>query len=224
MSTISFDKTSLRASLLALALGMAGLVTTGQAVAGCADFSAPRSAPTLREAPTLEGFQTAVYRPGQARMIRVSDDQGSAGGGIVGTWRFKFISDGTAYPAPIPIGATVDFGTQQWHGDGTEIIVSGGRTPSTGDVCMGVWQKTGVRTYKLKHFAMSYVSSDTPPPLGPVAPAAYVGPAIIRETVVLSPSGNSFEGHFTIDQYAMDEVTLLEHIAGTVTGTRLTVD
>ena len=58
MSTISFDKMSLRASLLAFSLGLAGLVTTGQAVAGCASFSAPPLAPTLREAPTLDGFQT----------------------------------------------------------------------------------------------------------------------------------------------------------------------
>ena len=52
----------------------------------------------------------------------------------------------------------------------------------------------------------------------------FLGPAIMRETVVLDPSGDSFKGTFTIDQYAKDEITLIEHITGTVTATRFTVD
>jgi hypothetical protein len=201
-------------SLVALGLGMAGLVSAGHAIAGCSGYTPPALAPTFRQAPLSEGFQDAVFRPGQGGMIRVSDDRGVAVGGIVGLWRFKMTSDGTAHPGPIPYGATVDFGTQQWHSDGTEIMVSGGRAPSTGDVCMGAWEKTGHRTYKLKHIGLSYGGD----------PLKFVGPAIIGETVVLSHSGNSFEGKFTIDQYAEDEVTLLEHISGTVSGTRVTVD
>jgi hypothetical protein len=54
--------------------------------------------------------------------------------------------------------------------------------------------------------------------------ATFLGPAIIQETVVLSPSGKSFEGTFTIDPYATDEITLIEHISGTVTATRFTVN
>lgn len=214
MNTHSSQRPSIRMSLVALGLGIAGLVSAGHAIAGCSGYTAPPWAPTLREAPISEGFQYADFRPGPGRMIRVADDRGVAGGGIVGLWRFKFISDGSAYPGPIPVGATVDFGTQQWHSDGTELIVSGGRAPSTGDVCMGVWEKTGHRTYKLKHIALAYGGD----------PLKFVGPAMIGETVVLSHSGNSFEGKFTIDQYAEDEVTLLEHIAGTVSGTRVTVD
>jgi hypothetical protein len=117
-----------------------------------------------------------------------------------------------------------DFGTVQWHNDGTELMISGGRPPSTGDVCMGVWEQTGPFTYKLKHVALAWVSSDTPPPLGPVSPAVFVGPAIIRELITLSHSRDSYEGTFTLDQYASDETTLLEHISGTITGTRITVD
>jgi hypothetical protein len=89
---------------------------------------------------------------------------------------------------------------------------------------MGVWQKAGQNTYKLKHVALAWLSSDTPPPLGPVSPAVFVGPAIIREAVTLDRSHNNFEGTFTIDQYAKDETTLLQHIGGKVSGTRITVD
>jgi hypothetical protein len=119
----------------------------------------------------------------------------------------------------------VDFGTVQWHSDGTEITFSGGRPPSSGDVCMGVWKKTGRNTYKLNHIALAWISADTPPQLGgPVSPAVFVGPATIRQVVTLDRSGNSFEGSLTIDQYAQDETTLLQHIGGKVVATRVTVD
>jgi hypothetical protein len=35
---------------------------------------------------------------------------------------------------------------------------------------------------------------------------------------------DDFEGTFTLDQYAKDETTLLQHIAGKVVGKRVTVD
>ena len=144
---------------------------------------------------------------------------------IVGLWKFSYTSDGSAYPAVVPNGAPVDFGTVQWHSDGTEFTISGGRAPSTGDVCMGVWEKTGASSYKLKHIALAWASGDTPANMGgPVTPAVFVGPAIIRQNVTLDKSGNSYAGTFSIDQYATDGVTLLQHVAGKVTATRFTVD
>src|SRR5450432_2760095 len=214
-------------SAAAAALICLGSVMAGQAVAGCARVDppgppAPSDDTGARSSAT--GFMSAVYRPGAGAFVRVSDDD-RHDASVVGMWRVKLISDGTAYPGYIPPGAVVDFGTQQWHSDGTEFLISGGRAPSTGDVCMGVWEQIGNRTYKLKHIALAYASSDTPPSQhGPVVPAAYVGPGIIREVVTVSASGKTFEGTFTIDQYAQDEVTLLQHIAGKVVGTRVTVD
>ena len=216
---------SIHKTVLAFALGAAGLLSMGQATAACGipGIGAPPSMRDDDSRPPM--LMRAVYRPAAGGFIRVSDqDDGPSNAGIVGTWRFTFTSDGTAYPQPIPMGATVDFGTQQWHGDHTEMMVSGGRAPSTGDVCMGEWKRVGERTYTLKHLALAYVSSDTPSPIGPVVPAAFVGPAIISETVTLSRDGAKFQGTFTLDQYARDEVTLLEHIAGSVTATRFSVD
>ena len=141
--------------------------------------------------------------------------------GIVGTWRFTWTSDGTAYPQSIPFGAQVDFGTHQWHSDKTEIFTSGGRAPSSGDVCMGVWKQTGRFTYKLKHIALAWLSSDSTPSS---TPATYLGPAIITESVTLSRTGDSYEGTFMLDQYAKDEITVIEHISGKVEATRFTVD
>jgi hypothetical protein len=126
----------------------------------------------------------------------------------------------------VPAGVTTDFGTVQWHADGTEIMISGGRPPSTGDVCMGVWEQVGPFTYKLKHIALAWLSSDTPPSMGGPgpSPAQFLGPATISELVTLSKSRASYAGTFTIDQYNADESALLVHISGTITGTRVTVD
>lgn len=143
---------------------------------------------------------------------------------IIGLWKVTFTSDGTAYPGAIPAGVEFDFGTVQWHPDGTEIMVSGGRAPSIGDVCMGAWKRIGARTFKLNHLALGWASSDSPPPFGPVSPAVFLGPSMIRQIITLNPSGNSYEGPFTIDQYAADGTTLLGHIGGIIRGTRMTAD
>ncbi len=227
MNPTSTRVRALRKAVLATSVGIAGLFCALQASAGCGNVGVMpsqgwRDLPTGRfddfSAATLSA---AVYRPGSERLIRVSDNDDRHSAGIVGTWRFNFVSDGNAYPIPIPYGAPVDFGTQQWHSDGTELIVSGGRAPSSGDVCMGVWEQTGPRTFRMKHLGLSYLSSDTTPA---ASPATFVGPAVMHEEVVLSPSGKSFKGTFTIDQYAKDETTLIEHVSGKVTASRFTLD
>jgi hypothetical protein len=210
--------------MLVLGLGSLASMIACPAV-GCSLYN-PVEPPAHWNTPAREGsgLMRAVYRPTGERFTRVGYETSIAHSSIIGLWKVKFISDGTAHPIPVPLGALVDFGTVQWHNDGTELMISGGRPPSSGDVCMGVWEQTGPFTYNLKHIALSWVSSDTPPPLGPVDPAVFVGPAIIRELVTLNHSRNRYEGTFTLDQYASDETTLLEHISGTITGTRVTVD
>ena len=207
-------------SALLVATAAAASTLSLPAVAGCSP-----GAPALPQwdappAGKVAGFMRAAYFERVGGYIRV-DDRGGDGRAIVGTWRFTWTSDGNAYPVPIPYGAVVDFGTQQWHGDGTELIVSGGRAPSTGDTCMGSWEQTGPSTYRFKHIGLSWASSDSNPP---ATPAAFIGPAIIRAAVTLNHAGNAFEGTFTLDQYARDEMTLLEHIGGHIKAARFTVD
>jgi hypothetical protein len=208
----------------ALVLGAFAATFASPAVAGCGQYDPSIHAPPAqRDAPLVPagGLMRAVYHPGAEQFLRVRDDDDArAGAGIVGTWRFTFVSDGTSYPVQIPYGAVVDFGTVQWHRDGTELMISGARPPSTGDVCMGTWERTGPSTYTLKHIALAWASADSMPP---ASPPAYLGPAIITEVVTLNRARDRFEGHFTLDQYASDEVTLLEHISGQVTATRFAV-
>ena len=91
---------------------------------------------------------------------------------------------------------------------------------------MGEWRQTGLSTYKLKHIALAWVSSDTPPSMGGPgpSPAQFLGPAIIEEMVTLDKTRTRYQGSFTIDQYNADESVVLVHISGTVNGVRFTVD
>ncbi len=215
-----------RKCALVLALGSLASVSAGTAMAGCGLYD-PAVLPAQRVTPMQEGARliAAVYHPGSEWLIPVGHETSVPNSGIVGLWNVSFVSDGVP-PNPVPEGVTTDFGTVQWHDDGTELMISGGRPPSTGDVCMGVWEQTGPFTYKLKHLALAWVSSDTPPSMGGPgpSPAQFLGPAIISEVVTLNKSRDSYQGPFTIDQYNADESQLLVHISGTVRGTRVTVN
>lgn len=162
---------------------------------------------------------------GQARLVRAASVTTSGEeSDIVGFWHVKFVSDGVSQgiPGGVPAGAEVDAGYSQWHSDGTEIMNSGGRAPNTGDFCLGVWAKVGPSQYKLNHFAAAW--DPTKGAVGPAGPAGeLIGPANIKEEVILSPGGNHFTGAFTIDQY--DEAgTKIVHLQGTINGTRITVE
>lgn len=128
---------------------------------------------------------------------------------IVGFWHVKFVAkDNTG----VPDGVEVDAGYAQWHSDGTEIMNSAGRSPITGSFCLGVWKQVGERHYRLNHFASSY------DPTG----AHLIGPANIREDVLLDADGLKFTGTFVIAQYD-ESGHLLGGVKGIITGTRITV-
>ena len=159
---------------------------------------------------------------GQPRLLRVAlnggrDNDRDDGPSIVGFWHVKFISDGNNWGLPpgvsFPQGSEQDAGYSQWHGDGTEIMNSGGRAPLTGSFCLGVWAQVGLREYTLNHFAIAW------DPTGKVL----IGPANIKEQVTLSRDGDSFSGPYAIEGY--DESNdHIYHIEGTVYGTRVTVN
>jgi hypothetical protein len=205
---------------LVLGIGTIGAILALPAL-GCGIYY-PATVPNGREKSAQEHAATALSASQSVLLARAGSADSSQG--VVGTWRITMVSDGSAQPAPIPAGAVVDFGTVQLHSDGTELMISGGRAPSTGDACMGAWEQTGARTYEVKHIALAWISSDTPPPVGPASPAMFLGPAIFHESITLDHARNSFTGTFTLDQYGSDETTLLEHIGGTMTGTRFAVD
>lgn len=157
---------------------------------------------------------SSQHRSGSPYLLRASflgeDEPAAAEPTIVGTWKEHWISEGSE---GIPDGAEIDAGYAQWHSDGTEINVSGLRTPMSGDVCLGEWIKTGTRSYRLNHFGISYDSTGL----------NLVGPARIQQWLTLDEKGVATSGKFTIDQYD-ESGNLLAHIQGKVIGTRVTMD
>ena len=135
---------------------------------------------------------------------------------IVGLWAFKYISKGNMETLGIPDGAIVDGGNTLWYADGNENTVSGVRAPDTGDVCLGVWKRTGEWTYELNHIGLSWDNVNNVPG----------GPAFIKQYVTLAKDKNSYSGTFTINQLKADGKTpaLPALIKGKIVATRVTID
>jgi hypothetical protein len=99
--------------------------------------------------------------------------------------------------------------------------MNSGRPPQNGNLCLGVWEKTGRSRFKLNHFANGNVIDLT----NPTAIGSPGGPTQVVEHVILSRDGNRYAGTFTLDAYdtPSNGNKLLAHIIGVVTATRITV-
>jgi hypothetical protein len=121
---------------------------------------------------------------------------------IVGMWSVSFVAGGNQ----------IDFGYQVWHSDHTEFTNSGGRAPATQNFCLGMWERTGPFTFSLNHYALSYDDQGN-----------FNGRVNIKEQVVIAANGKTYSGPFTIDVFDPDTNANVAHVAGTVTGTRMTM-
>jgi hypothetical protein len=149
-----------------------------------------------------------------AELARDMDAASKDGVSIVGMWSVQFISMGnTKHNPPIPDGAPLDFGYVQWHSDGNEFMNSGGRSPSTQNFCMGVYQQTGRYTYQLNHFALSYDG----------ASGQLTGRVLIAESITLSPGGTKYSGTFTITAFDT-KGNQVDQVVGQISANRITVD
>jgi len=120
---------------------------------------------------------------------------------IVGLWKVDILAD----------GQVIDQGFDAWHGDGTETL-NDAVPPTTGNVCLGVWERTGRRTYKLKHLSWNYDAN-----------GAAIGFIVIREQVKLDRSGHAYDGTYTYAVYDLTE-TLQFESSGELHATRIIVD
>jgi hypothetical protein len=198
-----------RTIALTLSAAVFGALFVSNAWAGCGDLSTlqgpfvfPQASPRLVRSTASAASAETAYARGPARAS------------IVGLWNVQFLSQGnTGHNPSIPDGALIDWGFNQWHSDGTELLNSGGHAANTGNFCMGVWGQTGFLTFELNHYALSYDATS----------GSLANIVNIREQVTLSPSGDSYNGTFTIDVYDPNG-SHVDHVAGNITATRVTVD
>lgn len=184
-------------------------VIMSPAFAGCGDLSNLQTASFQ----FAQGDATAVQERVHAAIA--SSNPLTTVANPIGMWNIQFISQGnSSHTPPIPDGAQVDFGYNLWHSDGTEILNSGAHAPATQNFCMGVWARTGMFTYEVNHFALSYNATT----------GGLANKINIREQITLSPSGNEFSGTFTINVYDVTGTQQVDHVVGTIAATRVTVD
>jgi hypothetical protein len=147
--------------------------------------------------PSVPGMFTAPAGASQSANSSASKTPVS----IVGLWNLNFLADGTI----------VDVAFDAWHSDGTEVL-NDYTNPINGNVCLGVWEQTGPRTYKLKHPSWYFDGTGN-----------LLGTVVIHEVVRLSPDGDSFSGTYTYDIYDVSG-NFLEELSGQLQATRIKVD
>lgn len=195
--------------LILQAVTLAALAS--KAFAGCGDVSSLQPPFQFADSQALALHAAATVNSATSRSENAMNNIASP----IGMWNIQFISLGnTSHNPPIPDGATIDFGYAQWHSDGTEIMNSGAHAPSTQNFCLGVWVRTGMFTYEVNHFALSYDATS----------GALANKVNIQEQITLDPSGNQLSGTFTIDIYNAAGTQQVDHLAGTIAATRVTVD
>jgi hypothetical protein len=127
-----------------------------------------------------------------------TSESGSARTSIVGLWHVRFSSG----------GQLTDQGIDAWHSDGIEVL----NDTNPPHFCLGVWERTGPRSYKLNHVFWSFDSSDK-----------LIGSGVIKETVVVDRGGQTLSGSFTVDRFDLSGNNIF-HATREVTGQRITAD
>ena len=111
----------------------------------------------------------------------------------------------------LPDGTVADDAYQQWHSDGTEIH-NADAPAAKGNICLGVWKKTGTYHYTLNHFYLGWDPADN----------TLQARVQIREEIDLDRSGDKHSGTFAIDGYDLAGNPAF-HVEGTVQAIRITV-
>ena len=138
----------------------------------------------------------------------------SDAGTVVGMWHAILRIGGAS-------GPVFDEVLEQFHSDGTELLISNGLPPALGNVCIGIWKRVAARTYKLRHMTWNW----SPPDGGFSVPGSFAGHFELEVTLRLDARGNAFTGHWTAQNFDLDgkHISALD-AEGVVNGMRLTVD
>ena len=152
--------------------------------------------------PSTYGYSAYKARPYRAKQAAARTSEVPAAGAevtIAGLWHTEFVAG----------GMVVDEGFDLWNSDGTEIL-NDTTTPRSGNVCLGVWAKTGALTYQLKH--PSWIYDDDGVNL--------IGVVYLNQTITLDAGGDSYSGKLSGDVYDL-EGNPLDHFESQIAATRI---
>lgn len=147
------------------------------------------------------GAASVQSRSGLMQQDSESSKDNSEHPSIVGLWYVRFI-----------VGdQTIQEAYQIWNAGGTEVH-NPNVDPRSGNLCLGAWKHTGLRTYKLAHRVWSYDTNGN-----------FMGTVHLSETLTVGKHGNTHSGSFTLDIYDPSGNFQAE-VAGRVTGERISVE
>jgi hypothetical protein len=171
----------------------------------CASYAIEASASCLttpvkdRRAPTSLPFAGRATTQGAAPV-----DVSGTPTWLVGLWLSEFRVGTALYDQTL----------QQFHGDGTENMLSNGLPPTLGNVCVGVWAQVGPRTIKLRHLAWNWDAN-----------GQFLGLFQMIVTLEVDRTGTRYTGTFVADSFDLaNNVIPALHVEGTAQGARITVD
>ena len=203
-------KTSFKGLVCAIATLTLALWFAPSAKAACGGLNLPAAHP-------LAWYPQQYRRPHLMLAAFGEQDDNDDGASIVGMWHVTFTAQ-AVNGSPVP-DTPIDNALVVWHSDRTEIMNSA-RPPQDGNFCMGVWERTGRREYRLNHYAWFANQFPNVTNNGIGSP---VGPTRIVEQVNLSPDGKHYTGSFTLTAYDLAGKEIIS-FTGVLAGERITLD
>ena len=164
---MDFRVTTARLRVISIIAVCAFVGMAGRADAACV-------APGTSKLSTLPGA-AKLARPGTAPAIAAAaQGAGSTlgGGPIVGQWQVVM----TAFPGT-PGAFIYDVAFQQFHSDGTELMISAGVPPTIGNVCIGAWERRAGGEIRLRHMTWNWNGDEV---LGDAPTGYFVLDVILR--------------------------------------------
>jgi len=183
-------------------------------LAWCTVFAAETSAACFAAEVKGPFIATKAQLGGHAWPIAPGQGESLTHDSVVGMWHTVFrIGDAN--------GPVYDETFQQFHIDGTEIIISNGLPPALGNVCIGVWKQVGLRTFKLRHVTWNWAAADG----GFGVPGSFAGSFEMVVKLKVDRRGTSYSGTWAARNFDASGNHIPDLDAeGVVRATRITVD
>jgi hypothetical protein len=180
---------------LGLLTALCLLVLPTCAKAACGRFDAP-------------GLKSAIKLPMAAQAAVGFGSPFEAGNStIVGLWHVIYTNSADQ--------STFNDTFDTWHSDGTE-FESAFLAPAGGNICVGVWKQTGLRSVTLHHVGWLF---------NPSAPLATATNSFtVDGEITVAPDGKSYSGRFTFKVWNLDGTPTPVEVTGTIAATRITVN
>jgi hypothetical protein len=179
---------------LALFAALCLLVLPTGAKAECGRFAAP-------------GIKSTIKLPMAAQFAASSLPFEAGNPTIVGLWHVIYTNSVDQ--------STFNDTFDTWHSDGTE-FESAFLAPAAGNICVGVWKQTGLRSVTVHHIGWIFN------PGTPLATATNY--FTLDEDITVAADNKSYSGRFTFKVWALDGSPTPVVATGTIAATRIMVN